>query len=346
MGQTEAPSSDATGAGASAAARRATRLAVAAAGRGRAAAGRRAAGHRTGAAGGLLLASSASVQVLGGAGGAGRPGGLRAGAPAGLHAGRRQEPRGGRCAGGGGRAGRAARCDTPPSRAGGRTSAPCAWTCSPWSRGDAASATRRTRSRTTRCSSTCTNPGRRWAPSARPAVGSAQGPAQGLPPPPHTAGGWGTGRREGQGSASCPGAARVPLRVTTSCAPLSPLPQYKHLYSRHELTPEEDEKQDKEIFRRTMRKRMESFKSAKLGIGQNKKAAKLYKRERAQKRVSARRGVCGGRRHGPLLSNTRPGHPLGTGQGPVPAVAFPVSSFILYLRETAASPMGSFPWRT
>lgn len=66
-----------------------------------------------------------------------------------------------------------------------------------------------------------------------------------------------------------------------------PLPQYKHLYSRHELTPNEDEKQDKEIFHRTMRKRLESFKSAKLGVNPNKKAAKLYKRERAQKRVRA-----------------------------------------------------------
>uniref|UniRef100_A0A8C9DGC4 Sodium/hydrogen exchanger n=1 Tax=Prolemur simus TaxID=1328070 RepID=A0A8C9DGC4_PROSS len=63
-----------------------------------------------------------------------------------------------------------------------------------------------------------------------------------------------------------------------------PRQEYKHLYSRHELTPTEDEKQDKEIFHRTMRKRLESFKSAKLGINQNKKAAKLYKRERAQKR--------------------------------------------------------------
>lgn len=69
---------------------------------------------------------------------------------------------------------------------------------------------------------------------------------------------------------------------------VSPCPQYKHLYSRHELTPDEDEKQDKEIFHRTMRKRLESFKSAKLGLNQNKKAAKLYKRERAQKRVSPR----------------------------------------------------------
>uniref|UniRef100_A0A2K5WAF0 Sodium/hydrogen exchanger n=1 Tax=Macaca fascicularis TaxID=9541 RepID=A0A2K5WAF0_MACFA len=59
---------------------------------------------------------------------------------------------------------------------------------------------------------------------------------------------------------------------------------YKHLYSRHELTPTEDEKQDREIFHRTMRKRLESFKSTKLGLNQNKKAAKMYKRERAQKR--------------------------------------------------------------
>ncbi|XP_006876953.1 PREDICTED: sodium/hydrogen exchanger 3 isoform X2 [Chrysochloris asiatica] len=63
-----------------------------------------------------------------------------------------------------------------------------------------------------------------------------------------------------------------------------PRQEYKHLYSRHELSPNEDEKQDKEIFHRTMRKRLESFKSTKLGICQNKKAAKLYKRERAQKR--------------------------------------------------------------
>lgn len=44
-----------------------------------------------------------------------------------------------------------------------------------------------------------------------------------------------------------------------------------------------------------MRKRLESFKSTKLGLNQNKKAAKMYKRERAQKRVrpvhqEARRG--------------------------------------------------------
>uniref|UniRef100_A0A6I8PAZ5 Sodium/hydrogen exchanger n=2 Tax=Ornithorhynchus anatinus TaxID=9258 RepID=A0A6I8PAZ5_ORNAN len=63
-----------------------------------------------------------------------------------------------------------------------------------------------------------------------------------------------------------------------------PRQEYKHLYSRHELTPEEDQKQDKEIFHRTMRKRLESFKSTKLGINQTKKTAKLYKRDRGQKR--------------------------------------------------------------
>lgn len=63
-----------------------------------------------------------------------------------------------------------------------------------------------------------------------------------------------------------------------------PRQEYKHLYSRHELTADEHEKQDKEVFHRTMRKRLESFKSAKLGLHPHKKGAKLYKRERAQKR--------------------------------------------------------------
>lgn len=51
-------------------------------------------------------------------------------------------------------------------RAGERMSAPSAWTCSLWSSGGGASGTRRTWSRTTRCSSTCTSRGRRWAPQA------------------------------------------------------------------------------------------------------------------------------------------------------------------------------------
>ncbi|XP_058536111.1 sodium/hydrogen exchanger 3 [Ochotona princeps] len=66
-----------------------------------------------------------------------------------------------------------------------------------------------------------------------------------------------------------------------------PRQQHKHLYSRHVLSPNEDTRQDKEIFQRTMRKRLESFKSAKLGLVPGKKAAKLHKRERAQKRRSS-----------------------------------------------------------
>uniref|UniRef100_A0A5F9DK76 Sodium/hydrogen exchanger n=1 Tax=Oryctolagus cuniculus TaxID=9986 RepID=A0A5F9DK76_RABIT len=58
--------------------------------------------------------------------------------------------------------------------------------------------------------------------------------------------------------------------------------------ARGRRAPARDEKQDKEIFHRTMRKRLESFKSAKLGLGQSKKATKHKReRERAQKRNSS-----------------------------------------------------------
>ncbi|XP_048796677.1 sodium/hydrogen exchanger 3 isoform X2 [Lagopus muta] len=63
-----------------------------------------------------------------------------------------------------------------------------------------------------------------------------------------------------------------------------PRQEHKHLYSRHEIMHNEDEKQDKEIFHRTMRKRLESFKSTKLGINHPKKLNKIHKRERGQKR--------------------------------------------------------------
>ena len=94
---------------------------------------------------------------------------------------------------------------------------------------------------------------------------------------------WETG-----GSGLHPGTAQaLRTRPAHPNHPASPIPpaQYKHLYSRHGLTADEDEKQDTEIFHRTMRKRLESFKSAKLGINPHKKAAKLLKRDRAQKRV-------------------------------------------------------------
>ncbi|KAM3823588.1 sodium/hydrogen exchanger 3 [Vipera latastei] len=62
-----------------------------------------------------------------------------------------------------------------------------------------------------------------------------------------------------------------------------PRQEQKFLYSRHEITLNEDEKQNKEIFHRTMRKRLESFKSTKLGLNHHKKLNKIPKKDRGEK---------------------------------------------------------------
>ncbi|XP_069816477.1 sodium/hydrogen exchanger 3 [Dendropsophus ebraccatus] len=64
-----------------------------------------------------------------------------------------------------------------------------------------------------------------------------------------------------------------------------PRRQQKHLYSRHEVTVDEDETQTKEIFQRTMKRRLESFKSTKFGRKQAKHINKNYKR--GQRRSSS-----------------------------------------------------------
>ncbi|KAG8442683.1 hypothetical protein GDO86_011468 [Hymenochirus boettgeri] len=66
-----------------------------------------------------------------------------------------------------------------------------------------------------------------------------------------------------------------------------PRRQQKHLYSRHEVTVDEDEKQAKEIFQRTMKKRLESFKTTKFGRKHMKKINKNYKRDWGQRRNSS-----------------------------------------------------------
>ncbi|KAM3929201.1 sodium/hydrogen exchanger 3 [Leptodactylus fuscus] len=66
-----------------------------------------------------------------------------------------------------------------------------------------------------------------------------------------------------------------------------PRRQQKHLYSRHEVTVDEDEKQTKEIFQRTMKRRLESFKSTKFGRKHAKHINKNYKRDRGQRRNSS-----------------------------------------------------------
>ncbi|XP_040289047.1 sodium/hydrogen exchanger 3 isoform X2 [Bufo bufo] len=66
-----------------------------------------------------------------------------------------------------------------------------------------------------------------------------------------------------------------------------PRRQQKHLYSRHEVTIDENEMETKEIFQRTMKKRLESFKSTKFGRKQTKHINKNYKRDRGQRRSSS-----------------------------------------------------------
>ncbi|XP_015273203.1 PREDICTED: sodium/hydrogen exchanger 3 [Gekko japonicus] len=65
-----------------------------------------------------------------------------------------------------------------------------------------------------------------------------------------------------------------------------PRQEHKHLYSRHEITPDEEDKQNKEVFQRTMRKRLESFKSTKPGHNCNRKY-KFHKQGPGQKRKTS-----------------------------------------------------------
>lgn len=81
-----------------------------------------------------------------------------------------------------------------------------------------------------------------------------------------------------------------------------------------------------------MRKRLESFKSTKLGLNQNKKAAKMYKRERAQKRVR------------PGHQEARRGGGLERGQsGLGVAVSGSVSSFTFAPQRNSSIPNGKLP---
>ncbi|KAJ1079732.1 hypothetical protein NDU88_000024 [Pleurodeles waltl] len=65
-----------------------------------------------------------------------------------------------------------------------------------------------------------------------------------------------------------------------------PRQQQKHVYSRHEMNHCEEDKQNKEIFQRTMKKRLESFKTTKLGINHSKKIIKNYKRGQKRRNSS------------------------------------------------------------
>ncbi|XP_032872420.1 sodium/hydrogen exchanger 3 [Amblyraja radiata] len=65
-----------------------------------------------------------------------------------------------------------------------------------------------------------------------------------------------------------------------------PRQRYSINYSRHKLLRNEDEKQDKEIFHRTMKKRLENFKSTKLGANYASKFRNMKKEKAAKKKHS------------------------------------------------------------
>ncbi|KAG7457763.1 hypothetical protein MATL_G00230730 [Megalops atlanticus] len=59
--------------------------------------------------------------------------------------------------------------------------------------------------------------------------------------------------------------------------------QHRHRYSRSHISVNKDENEVQEIFQRTMRSRLESFKSAKMGVTQNKKMIKHPKKDQTLK---------------------------------------------------------------
>uniref|UniRef100_A0A8C7UD49 Sodium/hydrogen exchanger n=1 Tax=Oncorhynchus mykiss TaxID=8022 RepID=A0A8C7UD49_ONCMY len=59
--------------------------------------------------------------------------------------------------------------------------------------------------------------------------------------------------------------------------------QHRHRYSRKQLEVNKDEHEVQEIFQRTMRSRLESFKSAKMGVAPPKKISKHLKKDQPQK---------------------------------------------------------------
>lgn len=59
--------------------------------------------------------------------------------------------------------------------------------------------------------------------------------------------------------------------------------QHRHRYSRSDFTINQSEDEVQEIFQRTMRNRLESFKSAKMGVSPAKKITKHPKKETNQK---------------------------------------------------------------
>uniref|UniRef100_A0A8C8DZ42 Sodium/hydrogen exchanger n=1 Tax=Oryzias sinensis TaxID=183150 RepID=A0A8C8DZ42_9TELE len=67
--------------------------------------------------------------------------------------------------------------------------------------------------------------------------------------------------------------------------------QHRHRFSRNHLSINTDEDEVQEIFQRTMRKRLESFKSAKMGMALPKTISKHTKKEQQKNRISVDEGM-------------------------------------------------------
>lgn len=85
----------------------------------------------------------------------------------------------------------------------------------------------------------------------------------------------------GHDSSHSPKLLHTPQFHTLACWCFSP--QHRHRYSRSDFTINQNEDEVQEIFQRTMRSRLESFKSAKMGVTPAKKITKHPKKETNQK---------------------------------------------------------------
>ncbi|KAL9839375.1 LOW QUALITY PROTEIN: sodium/hydrogen exchanger 5 [Geothlypis trichas] len=76
-----------------------------------------------------------------------------------------------------------------------------------------------------------------------------------------------------------------------------PRRRYKASYSRHFISPDKQERQDKEIFRQNMKRRLETFKSTKHNVCSSKSKARLKEKGRKKKNISLTKETSNGKTH-------------------------------------------------
>uniref|UniRef100_A0A8C4UQG0 Sodium/hydrogen exchanger n=1 Tax=Falco tinnunculus TaxID=100819 RepID=A0A8C4UQG0_FALTI len=76
-----------------------------------------------------------------------------------------------------------------------------------------------------------------------------------------------------------------------------PRRRYKASYSRHFISPDTQERQDKEVFRQNMKRRLETFKSTKHNVCSSKNKARLKEKGRKKKNISLTKETPNGKTH-------------------------------------------------